>query len=703
MASLEEIRQKYPQYRDLSDEDLADKLHGKYYPDLSAEDFRQRIGFEAPYAPIPGARQTPEMRPLSNQPPSFAEGVGRSLAQGAAFGGADEFAARMASLTGVGGQAEGADYETLLAAERARDEQIPASVAIPGKITGGVLGTAAGGQALGPAVGAIPGAARAAAAIPGWMKAAGLGGLYGGAYGFGEGEGGVGPRLEAAGQSALIGGGLGAAGYPVVKGLGWAGGQLWESLRKRFAAPMSSAMSKVWQNMVRDEMSAARLGQRLAAVERGAPGQAIIADVGGKNLQGLARHTASVPGQAQNRAAMVLNQRAQGEASRINRAITKGLDPEDYYAAQDAFLTNTRTIAAPLYQKAYEQYPAVSSAPLGRLLDSPTGQKALKEAIVITQNERAAGIAGPDIAKAVESGNIPLQVWDDIKRGFDALMQKGAYRNELSGRLNAKGFSVDAMRRTLLKELDKATGGAQGSYASARRVYAGEAEAIEALRDGRKLFTMDPEAITRQLGKLSDAGKESFRSGAARAMKDTVNKTQDKASASKRLFGNAQKRAQIRAVFPDSKSYRELQQSLISEQRFSNLRNYAQGGSQTTPRAAESADALVRAGEAGGVIAGTKVGGAVGAHTLMAAGMGRRVGAALMGNVKQHDLEVAKMLFNRDPVANRQVLDALMKKDVWKALPETVRGEIGRALLLTAAQQGSEAGTTAQEFIEERE
>lgn len=686
MPTLEEVRQQYPQYEDLNDEDLAGKLHGKFYSDLSAEDFRQKIGLPAEPVGIPQPVRGPSTS--ARLPGESLEDAARSLLQGATFRGGDE-------LLGALGALGSEDYESSLAKQRARMEEIPPSVAIPGEILGS-LGTLAvtGPVAAGTRAGQV--AARLTANAPGWIKAAGLGGAYGGAFGFGGGEGGVGQRLESAGESALFGGAAGAAGYPVVRGLGWVGSQLWDALRKRYAAPMSSALSKVWQNVARDEMSAARLGQRLAAVESGAPGQATIADVGGKNLQGLARHTASVPGAAQNRAAMVLNQRAEGEAARVNQAITKGLNPEDYYAAQDAFLTNTRTIAGPLYQKAYDQYPAVSSARLGKILENPTGQKALKEAVAITQNERAAGIAGPDIAKAVESGNIPLQVWDDIKRGFDSLMQKPAYRNELTGRLNAKGFSVDAIRRTLLKELDKETGGAQGPYASARRVYAGEAEALEALRDGRKFLAMDPEAITRQLAKLSDAGKESFRSGAARAMKDIANKTQDEASVSRRLFGNAQKRAQIRAVFPDAKSYRELQQSLIAERKFSDLRNYAQAGSQTTPRAAESADALTAAAGGAGVIAGTQMGKVVGAHTLMAAGMGRRAGEALMGKVKQHDLEVAKMLFNRDPAANRKVLDALMKKEVWKDLPKTVRGEIGRALLLSAAQQGANAGEAAE-------
>lgn len=42
--TIEEVRQKYPEYNHLSDQVLADKLHQKFYPQLSQEDFYNRVG-----------------------------------------------------------------------------------------------------------------------------------------------------------------------------------------------------------------------------------------------------------------------------------------------------------------------------------------------------------------------------------------------------------------------------------------------------------------------------------------------------------------------------------------------------------------------------------------------------------------------------------------------------------------------------------
>lgn len=46
MATIAEVRQKFPQYSDLSDEQLAQGLHKKYYSDLPYEDFAQRVGLQ---------------------------------------------------------------------------------------------------------------------------------------------------------------------------------------------------------------------------------------------------------------------------------------------------------------------------------------------------------------------------------------------------------------------------------------------------------------------------------------------------------------------------------------------------------------------------------------------------------------------------------------------------------------------------------
>ena len=43
--NLTEIRNSYPQYNDLTDEQLVGGLHQKYYPDLDVKDFHERISY----------------------------------------------------------------------------------------------------------------------------------------------------------------------------------------------------------------------------------------------------------------------------------------------------------------------------------------------------------------------------------------------------------------------------------------------------------------------------------------------------------------------------------------------------------------------------------------------------------------------------------------------------------------------------------
>jgi len=44
--NINEIRKKYPQYDDISDSELADKLYSKFYSDLDKNDFYKKIGLE---------------------------------------------------------------------------------------------------------------------------------------------------------------------------------------------------------------------------------------------------------------------------------------------------------------------------------------------------------------------------------------------------------------------------------------------------------------------------------------------------------------------------------------------------------------------------------------------------------------------------------------------------------------------------------
>lgn len=58
MPSIAEIRQQYPQYKDLSDEQLARGLYNKYYSDIPYEEFAAKVGLQPPQEESGFFRQT---------------------------------------------------------------------------------------------------------------------------------------------------------------------------------------------------------------------------------------------------------------------------------------------------------------------------------------------------------------------------------------------------------------------------------------------------------------------------------------------------------------------------------------------------------------------------------------------------------------------------------------------------------------------
>lgn len=55
--NVQEIRQKYPQYNDMSDEDLGRALHAKFYSDMPYAEFADKTGFPGERPPVSGGTQ----------------------------------------------------------------------------------------------------------------------------------------------------------------------------------------------------------------------------------------------------------------------------------------------------------------------------------------------------------------------------------------------------------------------------------------------------------------------------------------------------------------------------------------------------------------------------------------------------------------------------------------------------------------------
>lgn len=210
MATMEEVRQKYPQYNDMSDEALAKALHQKFYSDMPFDDFANRIGYSQPSV----------LRQVDDRVRALARGV-------PIVGGAmDEISAGLNTGFGYLG-----DYDKALQYERGRDKQFDSahpkeSMAL--QVTGGIAGTVAGARGANvPLPKTVPGKV---------ATGAGAGGVLGAWEAFTRGEGGFDARLndakKAAGPSAVMG-----AAFPLI---GYGIGKAYDTFKKPAASGLTA-------------------------------------------------------------------------------------------------------------------------------------------------------------------------------------------------------------------------------------------------------------------------------------------------------------------------------------------------------------------------------------------------------------------------------------------------------------------------------
>lgn len=85
MPTMQDVRAKYPEYDDMSDEQLADALHRKFYSDMPKEEFAAKIGLgQQPQQPAPEPKSIGGF--LQNIPKNAYE-VGEKIVTGAYAGG----------------------------------------------------------------------------------------------------------------------------------------------------------------------------------------------------------------------------------------------------------------------------------------------------------------------------------------------------------------------------------------------------------------------------------------------------------------------------------------------------------------------------------------------------------------------------------------------------------------------------------------
>jgi hypothetical protein len=522
----------------------------------------------------------------------------RGAANALTFGFADRLAAGAGAATGIGG--ERGDYEGNLTKQRALDasnlEQHPVAT-VGGNIAGAF---------------ALPGAAVArAATLPGRMAAgSGVGAAQGALFGASGSEDlrDVQTVAENAIHGAGVGAIIGAASPPLVegaaKGLGAVGGRVAGAVRG-VVNPESEAARRVSAVLARDaRVGGQQLDEAALAAAQSAGQPAVVADMGGRVTQSLARSAANTSPEARHALETVVSDRFEGQAPRVSEFVLGLGTGQDALTTRETLQRAAAAANRPAYAKAYAQGGSIWNGDLAQLAQAPDVAHAIKQATRTGANKAAADGFRPvkNPFTVAESGEVKLsdpnvtptlQFWDHVKRNLDDRIST----LQRSGEKSAAADTI-ALRGQLVEMLDSAA----PAYAEARAGAARFFGAQDALEAGQKFVTARGKnsEFARVIGKMSEPERKLFADGFASELATRINETGDRRSVLNSVFNSPSSRQRVVMALGPEKA-KEFEAFMRVESLMDGLRR-AVTGSSTTAR--QLAEAGMAGGLAGGILGG---------------------------------------------------------------------------------------------------
>lgn len=608
--NLQEIKEKYPQYKSIPDEELADKLYNRHYSDsMTREDFNRRVGLQAPDLGI-------ERSGLESAQ-KYISGVTQEAVNTGSMGIGD----RIRGLGRMAAEGLFGEGDLSKAYAQPREERMKFREEYPkSSLAAGVVGSFA--NPAGQKAAQIMGGAKSLAGAVGRGAAtgAGLGGVQAGS----EARGSLGERAAAGGVGAVMGGTIGAAAPAVVTGLAEggkaAGRMLTQKAGQRYT---NKAMRKIVQALMDDGLTIQQANQRIEALGP----EAALMDVG-KNSRALAGSIFRRSDRAASQIDDFLTARQEGlrdprtgelvggQISRINKSLDE-LVPQSYQATKQG-LKNTN-LSREFYDNAYQANQQVESPLIDRLLKTPEGKKALREAVKDVRNEMSL-VSKPDpeltaLAKDVEGittgagvgKGFKLKTLDYVKRKLQEIESgfiKSAVRGE--GGAAASARRIGNIKRALTKELDNLDATPDKAYSQARALAGEKFSDEEALEGGFKFMSLgefkNPEALKANLAEMGPSELHNFRIGAAQAIKDKISGLNVRSDATKKIFEIPALESKIRQAFGEPGLFRRYIAMLGREKEMFKTYAGTMKGSQTAERLAQDEAFAVDPGRAIGAV-----------------------------------------------------------------------------------------------------
>lgn len=408
-----------------------------------------------------------------------------------------------------------------------------------------------------------------------------VGSLSGAAYGFGEGEGGFQNRLESGGDGALYGAATGILAPAVLN----VAGKGVKAVGKGLEVGKRVLVGKDADALFSDIIARSGKAPEQLASEIKAGKISTIADIAGDDVQGLTRSIAKTQS-GKDIISDALEGRSEDAVRRVTDHLSQDLsDVGTYFGKLEDIAKARAKMAEPLYTKAFSSNKSVSSPQIDRILSTPAGQSALKQAAVKMQNDMSrmgipdeelmeqARLVGMDTKGGIAKG-LNLRSLDYVKRALDDQIGTAIRAGESDNVRILTGLKNDLVRG--LDAADKT-----GKYAKARQVFGGFSKMEDAQTMGLDFDRMTPEQLRMTLKEMTPDQKDAFRIGVREKLQRIVNSTPDGSDPAKRIFGNTQKRGQLMEIFPTIGKYRGFEKKMMEEINAARTKFRVLGGSRT--------------------------------------------------------------------------------------------------------------------------
>lgn len=451
-------------------------------------------------------------------------------------------------------------------------------------------------------------AAKEGAGLLGKTTALGASGAAGGAVAGAEQPAtGKDPAHEKAFQT-LIGGGVGGLTGGAFSVLGTGTRKLGEYVARNYPENLeSAAVQKILRRIQQDEKAGGLSAANAIDLVNTAKKPITLADVGGENVKALAGNVSRQPGEARQIASQFLNKRDEQAAARLSDDIAQHLHGGDtMHQATEALLQARSASGKPAYDAVHE-LKNIWSPRLEQFLSDPlvrTGlQKgyeierllSLAEGRPLTASQMGVDIGIDGSIKLIDKPN--MRLLDMAKQGLDALVAES--RDPITGRLSARGVAIDKMRREYVKTIDDLD--TSGTYKRARAAWAGYSQSIDAVKQGRAVFSASPEENAAAIAAMTPANREFARIGVADILKERLAKAGLNGDEAKQLIKNPWMRDQLRPFFKEGHEFDQFVDAVTAESKMFQTRYDTLGGSATAKRGMEDAN------EQGGLGAGAEI------------------------------------------------------------------------------------------------